>query len=76
MTNKQIIRDLYDIHDRMRRSLDVVFAHLEAIETVSDAPHSRLHTALDALYDAARAVLCVKNIIADAQAKQEQEEAK
>lgn len=63
MTNKQIARHLKDIHEQMRRSMDVVYAHLEAIETVSDAPHSRLHNALDGLYYASRDVLAVKEAI-------------
>lgn len=71
MTNEQIVRKLNDINDRVRRNLKIVFAHLEAIETVSDAPHSCLHDALDELYDAARDVLFLKDTIV---AKKEQEE--
>lgn len=70
MTNEQIVSKLNDINDRLRRNLKIVFAHLEAIETVSQAPHSCMHDAIDGLYTAAHDVLLLKDTIA---AKQELE---
>lgn len=74
MTNEQIASKLQDIHDSMRRHMDIVYAHLEAIQTVSDAPHTRLHNALDGLYYVALDVRTVKEALESGQTEQEQED--
>lgn len=71
MTNEQIVRKLNDINDRLRRSLNIVSAHMEAIEVVSQGPLSSMRIAREGLYNAANDVLLLKEAIA---AKKEQEE--
>lgn len=71
MNNEQIVRELYEIHDRLCRSLSAIEARLAVLKFRDDPMHLGLRNAADGVRIAAGDVLRVKKAI---EAKQEQED--
>lgn len=73
MNNEQIASKLYEIHDRMCRSLSAIEAQLVVLKLRDDPKYLCLRNAADGVRIAARDVLRIKKAI---EAEQKQEESK
>ena len=71
MTNEQIASKLYEIHDRLYRSLSAIEARLAVLKLRDDPMHLGLRNAADGVRIAARDVLRIKKAI---EAKQKLED--